>query len=226
VLVSAIVIVVVLIVVQRRTSLLSKTMTAVLVVFGLIYTVVVLFSRYVLDASIPLDSRILAPLQFVLYALGLSLVWSALHRVQRRPAAAIVGTVVVGAALVALAIHPTSSLVHDGYPAAPTSDVLGAIRALPRNTFIASNGPETIFLQTGRSAIEVPLRRNPLTTRPNQAYAQQLRDLAAVLRSRNGVLVLFPTFGASYLPTLTELQGVMSLEPAVSSTSGTLYRVN
>jgi hypothetical protein len=222
---AAVVLVVVLIVAQRGMGLLSKTMTLVLSVFALMYMAVVLFSRYVLDASIPLDSRILAPLQLVLYALVLSLVWSALHRVGTRSVAAIAGTVAIGTALVAVSIQPTSSLVRDGYRAPPASDVLDAVRALPHDTFIASNGPETIFLQTGRSAIEVPLRRSPLTTQPNRAYAQQLRDLAAVLQARRGVLVLFPTFGASYLPTLDELSGVMPLEPAVTSPSGTLYRV-
>jgi hypothetical protein len=224
-LVVVIALVAALIYARRGSTQLRGTTVGVLGTFGVTYIVVVVFSRHLLDASVPMDPRILAPLQAIVYALLFALVWSALMTVNRGALVAAGGSVALAFVLIAMAISPTASLVKHGYPQTPETSVMRAVRQLPKSVFIATNLPEGVFLQTRRSSIELPMRVDPLTGGKNSKYGAQLEELGAVLRARDSVVVLFPSPARLNQPTIDELRQIAALHPVMDGPDGSIWRV-
>jgi hypothetical protein len=171
-----------------------------IVVFGATYLLGVLFTRALLDATTPLDDRILLPLIPLLYLLVIATLTSVTRDAR-------VGTVVV-AGLCILAglpnVAPALSLANSAPPsyadsAVAKSATMEAIRRLPPDTVIASGVADLVYLDTGRGSIRVPVRVDGDTDRPNRDFTGQLRELAAILAAHHGVLVDIPSAQSDFV---------------------------
>ncbi len=100
--------------------------------------------------------------------------------------------------------------------------VAAAVDREPRRP-VYTNGFDAVFLLTGRPTLPLPAETNYLTGRPNPRYGEEL----AAMRGNGGLVAYFDAVSArkSFLPTRTELERDLGLQPLTSDAVGTLYRV-
>lgn len=171
---------------------------AALVLFAATYLAVLLFTLAFLDDTTPLDNRILCPLIPLLY-LFLIRALSTIH------VRALHGNLMVAAlCLIAAsdAVVPTLSVVEHGTPSGNTlmaSATMQAVGRLPSDTVIATGVNTLLYTDTGRASIRVPVRVHQLTNRPNGSFTSQLRQLAAILATHHGVLVVVPAAWSDFV---------------------------
>jgi hypothetical protein len=170
-----------------------------IVVFGVTYLLGVLFTRAFLDASTPLDNRILLPLIPLLYLLVIATLTSVSR--EARVGIVVVGGLCILAALpnVPPALALANSAPSNADSAVARSATMEAIRRLPPDTVIASGVADLVYLDAGRASIRVPVRVDGDTDRPNSAFTGQLRELAAILAAHHGVLVDIPSARSDFV---------------------------
>jgi hypothetical protein len=183
---------------HRRSRDREATMLVrVLVLFAVAYTVVVVLSRDFLDVSIPIDARILSPLQPVAYLLAVALAapvmrtWSATRR--RVGVAGLAGLL----GLIALqAVAPTIDFVRVGpqrLEGSPGGVALDALRRLPPDALVVTLLAGWVSQYTGRATIRLPNRLDGLTNRPNPHFDADVREAAEILERRPSTYVfLYP----------------------------------
>ncbi len=199
----------------------------VIAAFATTYVAVVLVTRFALDASTPLDNRILLPLIPLTYLALVSVIVSVVPPV-------VVGRLVAaGVCLLAAfgAVGGTLTLLQrsaatGGLAGTPTME---ALRRLPSNTLIASGVEDLVSTDAGRSSIRVPVRVEGLTGRPNPAFEDQVRQLAFLLARHHGVLVVDPAASSDFVTggaTPADVAGVARLQLVTAlPDGGRLYRV-
>lgn len=163
-----------------------------LVIFLVAYVAVVVFTREFVDASTPFDDRILVVLQPVWYILIVGSLRQLLAaRTEHQSPTIITAACIAVCAVVALqGLQPAADAIRNGAPQEPSSPTLRAVRELPAGTFIATDVPAQVFLETGRDSIIVPQRTHPVTGQRNERFAGELKELVDVVTSRRGVVVL------------------------------------
>ena len=186
---------------RRRTAEASAELGHIMaiVVFSVIYLLGVLFTRAFLDATTPLDNRILLPLIPLLYLLVIASLTSVTRHA--RVGMAAIGGLCLLAAIpnVAPALSLANSAPSDADSALARSATMEAIRRLPPDTVIASGVADLVYLDAGRASIRVPVRVDGDTDRPNRSFTSQLRELAAILAAHHGVLVDIPAAGSDFV---------------------------
>jgi hypothetical protein len=200
-----------------------------MIVIGAAFLAVVLCTRAFLDASTPIDNRILLPLIPLTYIVAIT----ALVSLTGRAVPGLVLTAALCLLAAAPAVGPSLALVRHGAPSPQAglaaSPTMAAIRALPPGTLIASGIGDLVYSQTGRSSIGIPVRVNGLTDRKNGQFKTQLRQLADILADHHGVLVVPRATSADFivtgatpadLATVARLRLIRRL-----SDGGTIYRV-
>jgi hypothetical protein len=112
-----------------------------------------------------------------------------------RPAAAgRIGAAALCLLAAAGAVGGTVTLLRQSAPNVTLSrtPTMEAVRRLPPGTLIASGVEDLVYTDAGRPSIRVPVRVEGLTNRPNPAFERQVRQLAALLATHHGVLVVDP----------------------------------
>jgi hypothetical protein len=162
--------------------------------------------------------------QPVLYVLIVSLVWTVLQRrthLGRRAIVACCLAVMLGPFVVGVA--GSRGIPLRGFEPHRQDAFTHAIRALRPGEFIATNAPESLFLDTGRPSIIVPARGNAVTGEKNRNFDQQIRELGRVVAQRHGVVVLYlGNLGALAFPDMGQLQRLTSLRPIASFEDGVI----
>ncbi len=171
-----------------------------LVVFAVTYLGVVAMTRTVLDASTPLDNRILLPLIPLLYLVVVSAVVNVVRPPQAgRILAAGLCLLAAAGAVGATFDMVRGGVVNDQAAVVDRSATVAAIRRLPADTIIATGVGDVVYTDTGRGSIRVPVHVEGLTHRPNPNFRAQVRQLAAILAQRHGVLVVIPEAGSDFV---------------------------
>ena len=210
-------------------------LSSVVVLFTVAYLGVLVAYRVLLDASGRLDGRLLTPLQAVAVLAGVP----ALAALARRSSAHRILVTVAGVGILAgLADQAFWWVVrgrHDdglrrrGYAAAvwQRSEVIRTIAALDPHQPVYSNGPDVVFLLTGRPTHMLPQVREQHRGRPDPSYPARLRAMAADVRRSGGVVVYFHAITArrSYLPSQPALEASLPLVPVRRDGVGVLYRL-
>lgn len=204
----------------------------VLGAFAAAYLALLVADRVLLDDSGRLDGRFLLPLRAVA-VLGLApLVHRAVTGRGRQAVAA--------GGLVLLALHGVQaaswavtgvgddSLGRRGLTARAWSEstVMATIAALPPDVPVYTDGPDAVFLHTGRRALVLPAHRDLLTGRPRHAHGREMEAMAERLRREGGVVVYFDPFAfrSLFLPTADQVSEVLRLSPHGRDEVGILYR--
>jgi hypothetical protein len=201
---------------------------AVLAIVGGAYLVVVMVTLAFLDDTTPIDNRILCPLIPLVYLFLIKAISTIEMRSSNR------NLLVAALCLIAAsdAVAPTLSVIDHGTPAGnllSTSATMRAVRHLPSQTIIATGVNTLLYTDTGRASIRVPVRVLQLTNRPNGAFTSQLRQLANILVTHHGVLVVLPAAWPDFVyrgATAADLSKVADLHVVRSfSDGGKFYRV-
>jgi hypothetical protein len=183
------------------------------------------------DASIPLEGRLLLPIQLgaVLLVPGL------LYRALRAWSTAAVACVVTSVFLVFCAwpwrtvargygTTTTAQLLADGWPAAPPSALGVAVGKLPPDALVAANFPATIYQNGGHDSVFVPPRWDLIAGHANRDVDRQLAELGRILARRRGYLALY-TDSTKLFASEAQIRNAMALQTVGTFSDGTLYRV-
>jgi len=181
---------------------------AVLVTWAVGQVLVVMGTRVVLDANLPLDQRLLFP-AWVAGVLAVTVASRDL-RVASWPRAA---RLVVGAAAAVVLLAAAGQLVIDGraahgdgqgYAAGPWVDsaTMAAVRAGPAR---ATNAPDAVYLRRGIVLDDLPTRYDTTTGRPDPSYPRELDALVAAVRAEGGAVYWFTAVDRPSLPSLDAL---------------------
>jgi 4-amino-4-deoxy-L-arabinose transferase-like glycosyltransferase len=201
-------------------------------IFVVVSVLVLLATATFFDASIPVEGRLLLPIQLG----GILLVPGLLFRVTRQWSTRTVA-VVVTVAFLMLCAWPwrsiargygtvtTAQLLDDGWAAGNGSPLGRAVAKLPAGALVASNYPATVYQSGGHASIFVPPRRDIIAGRDNEHLPRQLDELGRILARRRGYVALYndaTTFFASH----EQLARAMNLVAVGTFPDGTLYRVD
>jgi hypothetical protein len=213
--------------------------------FAVIYVLVVYAARTFFDASIPTSDakgllaafeapRIYVPLLPVLLVVALATIeWigAAVLRTQRMVLAGLIVpiTCVVFATVppshLRTAYHDASRLVDAARNQPPV--VVKAVRFLPPDATIATNFPSSVYANTGRPCLMVPLREVPVTGEKNRNYDREVAEMTAVLVQHHGYLVLLPAgLGGQTTPSAAEFARWSRLVPVGVFPDGVIYRAD
>jgi hypothetical protein len=204
-----------------------------LVVFALLYSAFLLTVLFFVDANLPLDDRILAPLLLTLFFLG---VYGLAHAVQRLNSLQNGLLLLAGIALVLwfgyhavlqdlrfIQLGRTEGLgfYSRSWRTSPTLAEL-ELRNLPEQTQVASNSAEAVYLLSGRSSISLPRAVDLTSGLQNADMDQELADLAAQLHAGTLVVVYFDRVKSQVTPDLKRLQDALHPENVIETGDGWL----
>ncbi len=183
------------------------------------------------DASIPLEGRLLLPVQLgvVLLAPGL------LYRAVRAWSTATIAVVVTAVFLVfcgwpwrtiarGYGTTTTPQLLADGWPTAKPSPLGVAVGKLPADALVAANFPATIYQNGGHDSVFVPPRWDLIAGHANHDVNRQLAELGRILARRQGYVALYSD-STKLFASEAQLRKAMNLETIGTFADGTLYRV-
>ena len=196
----------------------------------LVYPLSILASLSLLDASTPLDDRILSPLLAAGLMLGICTAQGALSRTATvRPARVIIGTILASFVVLTAArgVGKMLQLRADGQGYASRgwreSHLVGWVREHPEEGPIYSNELDALYLLTGRQAYQVPIRWDPVRAEERVDFPEQLARMRERIAGEGAVLVLFNSLASqqAFLPSEAEL--AEGLLPAFQASDGVVY---
>ena len=194
----------------------------------LTYLVFVLISISFLDASTPLDSRIILPV-FVFSLIGLVTLTASLSQ------ALGVGYLqwgIMAALFAAIGLNirlsvPISFDLHmngQGFTSrqVQTSTTLAVLDSMSDAIVIYSNEPPLVSFQTGRKVSMLPRDTFPLDKEPNPDYVKQLNLLCQNVKEDQAVVIYMFQGRRKYLPTPEQLMADCSLSVLYAAEDGLL----
>jgi len=200
--------------------------------FSVSYAGFVVFSVSWLDASVPLDNRILSPL----YVCGLVLAFWLLHSMLlavepwRGARLALVGLCLTMAGFLAgEGVGWTAARARDGAGytsrAWRESETIRGVGRLPAQAVIYTNDPSALYFLARRSALRLPARTDPMSVRPNGRYEEQLSSAARDLAESRGYVVYLDRSKSAFghLPEEEELRRALGLRLLAECRDGAIY---
>jgi hypothetical protein len=204
----------------------------ILAVFAVAYVVVLVFSKSLLDRTIPFGARIYGPLQVTFAIVAVVLLVRLLS--PRVPFAAVC---VVLAVVVLAWVWPwriwlagfsdvsTWDIVKGAPAAAAPGPFEEAVARLPEGDLIVTNGPDRLYVQTGRSSILLPARKFPISEQSNPNFTKEVAELERVLAEHHGMLAYYGADSGPNLPSLAELQRRLPLVRVEQFPDGSIWRL-
>lgn len=197
---------------RRRQPLFSgDVILAASLLFLMVYAALLMVSLTLLDASTPLDDRILAPAYAAGLIAGLGLLAPVISRGGARGWLA--RGAIVGLMALTLARLPSKvmQLRQDGLGYAGRwwreSELVVFVGGLDAATPIYTNELDAVYLLTGRQAYQIPIRWDPVQAAPRADYESQLDRFRESILRQGAVLVLFDSLSTqqAFFPSEEEL---------------------
>lgn len=195
-----------------------------------LYAGFLVVSISLLDASTPLDDRILAPIYvatifLALYAAG------ELLQVVAHPRRWQAGMAALLLLLVAGSVIRSAGWVNEGYTqgigftslAWQRSPVIQQVRALPEDAVLYSNVPEAIYLHAKRRALPFPKPTNATTRQANPAYDAEIERMQELIDQGAALIVYSHHLSQRTSPSEAELSQQLALRLLAQTTDGALY---
>ncbi len=195
-----------------------------------LYSAFLAASISLLDASTPLDDRILTPLYVAILFLALYAVGELLP-VATHPRRWQVALATLLLLLVAGSSIRGAAWAGDGYRqgigfsslAWQRSPLIEQVRWLPPETVIYSNVPEAVYLHAGRRALPLPRPINATTQQPNPSYAAEIAHMGQLFDHQAARLVYARSLSQRIRPGEEELRQQMALCPVAQTGDGAIY---
>ena len=211
------------------TPLFHRTaITLVCSLFVVSYVGFVLVSLTFFDAAIPLNSRIWMPLVPPLAILFAALL--ALFPPGRLERLSVFIPVVLLLLLNSWLTLKFARSLHDngqGYLSRlwRNSALVATVNKLPKNTPIASNAQDALYVLTGRRAYGLPMSRFRTIAQDNPHLRQDLVDLSKKLRRRGVIAYSTKIKRGDFLPSENRIAKFLELEKIADVSDGRVYRV-
>jgi hypothetical protein len=204
------------------------TLPVAFVVVVPVYSVFVLASISLFDATTPLDDRILAPVFVALVIDAACLAPRLGARLGSRAALWVTAGGLV-AMLVLANLYGTVTWLRHGY----RNELVYGTRSWARSPTVAAvrklapvpiftNRTDTTYLLTGRGAEPVPEHFDPFTSRVNRSFAADVVRVRQQLRS-GAVVVWYDTGNTSLFGSERDVVEELALTPLVRTSDGTIY---
>jgi hypothetical protein len=215
----------------RSSNRLEWIMTNVILSYG----ATLMLARALMDMTIWINRRMLAPILLIALLLALNAIRI---RAVRRGIGARVFALTGGLMLTILVVNSGSmaALAYEshvrglGFTRRPfsQSDTIRGLRRLAADTPIYSDAPEAIILFADRLADNLPQWRDQLSGRPAPRYPGELAAMQKNLRDRPGVIAYFYDASANVLdniPPLAEMPAAygLSMTPLLSAPEGQIF---
>ena len=195
------------------------------------YAALLILTVSFLDASTPLDERLLAPLLLLLTLCVAVMPMVARHGRRSRSRSIRVAT---GCLLVLVLLHAGRFVRYavargsdgEGFTAAEwrNSPALRTLGALEPSRPVYSNLEYAVRLLAKRPARSLPRRYDPTSLRPNERYGAEVEAMIADLLRGDGVIVYFREQGRPYLVPQSWLDGSSRLSRVAEEGKAIFYR--
>ena len=182
-----------------------------------------------LDASTPLDDRILSPYLILSVVAGFPGLGTLARRLGKPLAwwgfAVAMVILILVRAPAAIAVAQEIRRDGIGYTSRHWTDsaTVAYAQALPSGARIYSNAPDILRFLDLRPATQLPAMTNALTLQPNPSYSQMLNAMCEDLASGRAYLVLFDSMNAWNLPDRATLEARCQPRLVQRLTDGTVY---
>jgi hypothetical protein len=179
-----------------------RATVAVLAAFIVAYVAGLIITHSLIDATAPMNQRLLTPIQVAVYMLALlelyGVVRSRAASSDRRAVAACGGLAVLVLGFSFGHVARLRDIPNNVRTARESLDAQAQpLRSVPPEWLLFSNNPSSVWVLQDRSAYMVPLRTSKLTTMPNRQFESDIRAIERILKTREGLVALTPG-----LPTL------------------------
>ncbi|HEX4491913.1 MAG TPA: hypothetical protein VH914_11960 [Acidimicrobiia bacterium] len=208
----------------RPPSSTTARSTALALAAVFVYAAFVLWSQTFIDAGIPTNDRLFAPIRPVVTALFVAAFAAVTARIPTAMSRALL--VVVVAAAVVPGWRDQRDLVRiyaapaHGYPE------LASIRNAPRSTLIESPNADVVMLAIHRNAISTARPVVPVTNRRNPCFERDLAENAALLDYYGGYAYFSAgRYQITDATTPAELGRLVHLVPVSTQPTGMVFRV-
>ena len=215
-----------------KMALLKSRLHQICVLFLFAYAAFVLASRSLLDAAIPLDTRMLAPAYFAAMIIVASAVWvgrpltsmSLLGRV----------TIYVVFMLSALQAIPAMAWLKVSYTSGvglaakgwKDSESMQLVGRLDARIPVYTNAPDLIYMFLDRRTYMIPRKLDPYSRVPNRQYEIEVAEMKRNLRDGNGVVVYFDAESREwFLPSLKDLERKIGLRVISGESDPVIYGI-
>ena len=210
-----------------------RTLVLLLGIFILSYALVLVASFSFYDPQIPIDNRILSPVFVAWLVLILSatsgILATAVPTRSIRMLLAMLGVIFFLSQLPRTATWLKLSYdVGLGYARLDWkgSRLIQWVNHMDARIPVFTNGPDVLYLLTGRPAYMVPGKVRPGTELSNEHYWSEIEDMKRRIKEEKGVLVYLKKITwRRYLPTEEELQERLPLRLILRDEEGSVYRI-
>lgn len=209
------------------------TTTPILRIFALfsfLYISFLFVSISFMDVSTPLNYRILLPIYVPLMVIVLCITWglvknypsSRIHRYFVASCIIIVGLYTIGGYDITREIRAKGWWFNNEYwQKCQLIDYI--VEQVPPETPIYSNGPNVIYLFTGRKTPIVPFRIEPTTRLPRTTYESEIDTMVEDIENNGAIVIYFSAITWCNCPTGEQLNDYTPVEPILQTPDGTVY---
>jgi hypothetical protein len=222
---------------QRKENLINhtaSTYTDLLFIFCFFYIITLACSLTFIDALTPLNFRILSPF----FAANLIIFLSLVSKRTSAPWRRILGQTFIFLVCITLCgsyMSKSIPWVLDSYENGigfnaktwQESELIKTIRMLPPKVPIYSNGPDAIYMLTGKRTMNLPSRIRATSSKTDYDFDKNLRKLNESLLHENGKVVYFNNVTwRSFLLTQDELNKLLPLRIFNKFSDGIIFEID
>jgi hypothetical protein len=192
----------------------------------------VVISISLFDAHTPLDHRILLPVYlsgFIIFLYGMTWFLLQIHDFRRNLLCLLLLPFFILHSFRGVSLLVGGYTVGYGYTSKAwrSSPILAAVRQLPGDIPIYTNGPDVIYIHSGRNANWVPYSVRLTENRPNEDFSRDLSSMIADVESNHGVIVFFDKITWRwYLVQEDQLLRKYALQIAKAADDGRIYAIS
>jgi 4-amino-4-deoxy-L-arabinose transferase-like glycosyltransferase len=203
-----------------KMALLKSRLHQILALFFLGYVAFLLASRSLIDAAIPLDTRMLAPAYFAAMIIVVSAVWIGRKRPLKdmtllsRISIYLIFMVSALQAIPAMAWLKVSynsgiGLTARGWKESESMQFVGRLTA---TTPVYTNAPDLIYMFLNRLTYMLPRKLDPYSRLPNRQYQIEVAEMKKNIRDKAGVVAYFDAESREwFLPSRQDLETKIGL---------------
>jgi len=211
----------------------STKLPYLLGIFIFSYGLLLVISLSFFDAWNYFDNRILSPI----FAAGLILVICLVYKrlqTSRKIGALKCGLMVVGITIAIFYLLAGALWIANRYSNGQEyasrewkqSKLIQRVKMLPPGIPIYTNGPELIYILTGRDVFKIPWKVNPITIEFNNQYLPKIIEMGKTLRNKGGVLIYSDKIGYKWFSASErDLKKLLPLRLLRRETDGSIYYI-
>ena len=106
------------------------------------------------------------------------------------------------------------------------SELLRFARTSTVEAPLVSNAPDFIYALTGRRAVMIPYKIDPISRQSNRLYEQAMMATGEQLKQPHAAFIYFDDDGRWYLPSIKEVEATLPLKKMKAVPDGAIYQLH